>query len=290
VKRFRFEDGREAWGINRADALILHRQIFVDRSYERFELKLSAGACVFDVGANIGLFSTWLASKHPGLRLFLFEPIPEVFAALSRNAAELSATCELFSCGLSDHRGNAQFEYDPSLSSMSTMFPGTLTQSRQPAAVHTWAQASISMLEQAGAIPRPLGKALGSALESKVTRALTLAALAPVGAGLALRQKLRTRRITCQLRTVSDVLAEHSVESIALLKIDVEGAEEHVLRGIAERDWAKIEQLVIEVSDVDGRVKAIEASLRKRGFRVSSDQDDHALMKLLGLHNVYATR
>jgi FkbM family methyltransferase len=45
------------------------------------------GDVVFDVGANIGLFSVWIARSAPAVRVVAFEPFPENFAALERNLA-----------------------------------------------------------------------------------------------------------------------------------------------------------------------------------------------------------
>src|SRR4030095_11115653 len=42
---------------NRGEAEFVYREIFEDDSYSRNGITLEEGACVFDVGANIGLFS-----------------------------------------------------------------------------------------------------------------------------------------------------------------------------------------------------------------------------------------
>ncbi|MFM0205135.1 FkbM family methyltransferase, partial [Paraburkholderia fungorum] len=51
----------------------------------------------------------------------------------------------------------------------------------------------------------------------------------------------------CPLRTLSAVIDENGIERIDLLKIDVEKAEGHVLRGIRQAHWARIRQMVVEV-------------------------------------------
>ena len=43
--------------------------------------------------------------------------------------------------------------------------------------------------------------------------------------------------------TVSDLIRNHGLARIDLLKIDVEGAELDVLRGIAHKDWQLIRQV-----------------------------------------------
>jgi hypothetical protein len=72
--------------------------------------------------------------------------------------------------------------------------------------------------------------------------------------------------IQCPVTTVSDVLRAHDVERVDYLKIDVEGAELEVLRGIAPDDWARIARLGAEVHDVDGRLRTIREMLASAGF------------------------
>jgi FkbM family methyltransferase len=42
---------------------------------------------VLDIGANVGIFSIWLAHQAPGIRVLAFEPFEENFAALKMNAS-----------------------------------------------------------------------------------------------------------------------------------------------------------------------------------------------------------
>ncbi len=53
---------------------------------------------------------------------------------------------------------------------------------------------------------------------------------------------LKTDTQRCAMTTVSALMAEHNLERIDLLKIDVEGAELDVLRGIRPEDWPRIHQ------------------------------------------------
>ena len=56
---------------------------------------------------------------------------------------------------------------------------------------------------------------------------------------------------------------------MALLKVDVEGAELEVLHGIAPQDWQRIDQVAMEVENsvLEGEVTAL---LRQHGFYVRS--------------------
>src|SRR5262249_18852079 len=77
------------------------------------------------------------------------------------------------------------------------------------------------------------------------------------------------------------------------LKIDVERAEEDVLAGIEDKDWEKIEQIVMEAHDEDaggkrGRVRVIVEQLERRGYVVGMEEDEH--LRGTGLYNLYARR
>ena len=48
----------------------------------------------------------------------------------------------------------------------------------------------------------------------------------------------------CALCTLSEVMAQQCLERVDLLKIDVEGAELDVLRGVQPADWPRIQQVL----------------------------------------------
>lgn len=58
---------------------------------------------VFDIGANVGRYSTELKRLCPGARIWAFEPHPDTFKGLAREAAELGFTA--VNLGLSDQLG-----------------------------------------------------------------------------------------------------------------------------------------------------------------------------------------
>jgi FkbM family methyltransferase len=57
---------------------------------------------------------------------------------------------------------------------------------------------------------------------------------------------------------------------IDLIKVDVEGAELDVLRGIADSQWPLIDQFILEVQDLRGRLRTICQMLHDRGFRTTT--------------------
>lgn len=76
----------------------------------------------------------------------------------------------------------------------------------------------------------------------------------------------QAEQVTCQLKTVSQMMREQNIQQIDLLKIDVEKSEMDVLLGIENQDWPKIKQLFIEVHDLERRIEKIIALLQAQGF------------------------
>jgi FkbM family methyltransferase len=70
--------------------------------------------------------------------------------------------------------------------------------------------------------------------------------------------------VTAEVRRLSSFL--RADQSVDLLKVDVEGAELDVLRGIDPEHWPLIGQVVLEVQDLDGRLRKICDLLASRGF------------------------
>ena len=95
-------------------------------------------------------------------------------------------------------------------------------------------------------------------------------------------------QVVCQLRTLSEVIRQHNVERIDLLKLDVEKSEWDVLAGIEPEDWQKIRQMAVEVHDLDGRLERMQQLLAEQGFVVEVEQE----IGLVGtnIYSLYARR
>jgi len=84
-------------------------------------------------------------------------------------------------------------------------------------------------------------------------------------------------------------LRDLAVERIDLLKVDVEKSELDVLLGIEGQDWPKIKQVVVEVHDLEQRVKKITALLKEHGFRkITLEQEP--FFEGSSVFNLYALR
>jgi len=73
--------------------LFLYKEIFLDQVYEQHPaFRLRPGWCVFDVGANIGMFTLKATCRARAARTYAFEPNPEAFSRLLTNLRENNVT------------------------------------------------------------------------------------------------------------------------------------------------------------------------------------------------------
>jgi hypothetical protein len=91
------------------------------------------------------------------------------------------------------------------------------------------------------------------------------------------------------LYTVSQLMSDQALTHVDLLKIDCEGAELAVLIGVQEADWPRIEQVVAEVHDRNGRLDQITDLLRRNGLTQIHIEHEEGFENT-NLYNVYATR
>ena len=228
---------------------------------------------------------------HRDLLLFLFEPIPETFAILERNAARLRAARKviLINAAVSSVPGRLCFRVDPSSSFVASAVTA-VTEAEVKPDLLSRTRALLEDAERADLLSPKLAQVLRRGLSHRATRPLLLATARLGAIPPALRRRFNTREVECEATTLSAVMREYGVDSVDLVKIDVEGSEMDVLEGIADEDWPRLRQLVIEVHNVSSRLEQYRGLLEARGFDVVVEQEDWATLRLLGLHNVYAVR
>lgn len=66
------------------------------------------------------------------------------------------------------------------------------------------------------------------------------------------------------------------VQAVDLLKVDVEGAEFEVIKGIDDEHWALVRNVVVETWEPSGIRPEIERLLESKGFAVSKEQAEWA--------------
>jgi FkbM family methyltransferase len=257
----------EVAGMNMAEMRFLHDEIFVDEVYLRGGIVLREGAVVFDVGANIGMFSLFIGARCPAAEVYAFEPVPEVFDKLQQNIGDRGLTVRSFNYGLSDREQEVSFYYYPNISIMSC-FRDYIN----------W-ENEIELIKRYVANERAAGP---PGREEH---------LAEVEALLA--KDFEFIECQCRLRKMSDVIDEAGVRNIDLIKIDAQRAEFDVLRGIEPHHWPLIQQISMEVHDevgspTEGRVQQVEQLLGEQGFRVTVGIEE--MLRGTGRYAVYAVR
>ncbi|HWI19172.1 MAG TPA: FkbM family methyltransferase [Vicinamibacterales bacterium] len=282
-------DGLEIEAFSDLEAKILYREIVAEQTYERHGVTLAPGAVIFDVGANIGLFAIHMARSVPGARIRSFEPAPQTFAMLQRNLSAHAPEVTAVEAGLSARDERVTIMFDRFSSITTSMHPAAMSGASKPGAtLMQWITAGLRDLDRtdSSGVSRGLLRALNRGWSRWPAAAVVLLA----AAGLEVRKRIFRSSVSIQLRTLSGELAASGLDRIDLAKIDVEGAEEQVLDGIADRDWPRIRQFVIEVHDVDGRLERMASRLRAHGYRVAIDREDWALHELMGISTIYAVR
>jgi FkbM family methyltransferase len=265
--RYALPNGMAVAHQNKNETDYLYQEIFENRTYLQHGLELPDGACVFDVGANIGLFTLFVAAHCRRPRVYAFEPIEPIFETLRLNVELYGEGVKLFPFGLSDAPRPTSFTYYPQYSMMSGQ----------------------SEYAHAGGDVEVVKKYLRQQQREGASGADSLLAHADE----LLAERFAGQICRSQLKTLSEVIRAEGVERIDLLKVDVQRAELDVLKGIDEADWGKIGQVVMEVHDAEGeasegRVRQLTELLEGRGFAVVARQDE--ALSGTDRFNLYATR
>jgi len=275
------------------EARALYREIFTEKTYTTHGITVSDGDCVFDVGANIGLYSIFLSQSHRDLQIFAFEPIPQTFSILEKNlgASPHGSQIKLFNIGLSRQSGRSQFEFDRFATISATMRPEEVDGCvRKDAGMREWARAGISDLRKISVLSPGFADHLLAALPKPFIGTLVTAVMTILLFLSLFRKRLFLQKIECELKTISEVIRESHIATIALMKIDVEGSELDIIEGIAEEDWPRIKQFVVEAHDFDGRVEKMKSIFESRGYQTVVSQEEWELHKLINAYTIYAVR
>lgn len=240
----------------------IFEDIFEHRVYLSHGITLWDGACVFDVGGNIGLFTVFLHQTFRDLATYTFEPAPPLFQILHYNAARYGGAgrAKLFPCGISDRFGTASLTFYPYSSGMSSFY-GNQQEERD---------------------------VLRAILENQRSAGDGEAAVVLERSEDFLDARLTSVTYDCPLVPLSHIIRQEGVQSIDLLKIDVQKSEIDVLRGLAPEDWARVRQIAMEVHDLDGQLALVQDLLAQNGFNVVTEQDP--LYRNSVMYNLYAVQ
>lgn len=260
-----FFGGRAFSEFNRYETKYLYDEIFRDRTYIRAGIGLPDGATVFDVGANVGMFSAFVALECRRPTIYAFEPLPPLFECLEANMAAMDAQARLFRYGLSDRKRREVF----------LLYGGYSVMSGQKDYQNP--ESEIEVIKRYLTNQRGGGDGDAALLLSHADELLA--------------QRFEASEHECELLPLSDIIEAQNVTSIDLLKIDVQRAEFDVLRGIRDEHWPRIRQIVMEVHDgagtaTEGRLDETVEFLERRGFLVTTEQD--RLLRSTDRYNLFA--
>ena len=247
-----------------SEAIILDDHI---EGYFNHGVNLKEGDVVVDVGANIGVLGIRLSKKFEKIQIHSFEPIPNIFKVLKKNS-KLSNNpfFKVYENGLGKKNENKEFTYFPNSPALSTAEP------------EVWEKEKKSLIN---AVKGSIQNAPKKFWWAKFTPSF----IAPLFAKYLTSNR---KKIICKIITISDFIKSKKINHIDFLKIDCEGLEWEVLKGIQKHDWIKIKSCVIEVHDINQRLKKVIKLLKSHQFNVVVEKE--MSLKNTKLTNVFAVK
>jgi len=207
-------------------------------------------------------------NRRKDLKLYAFEPIPQTFDTLKTNVALYGLDAKLFNLGLGSQPGAAEFTFYPRMPGLSGRYSSE-TQDK----------------EITKAIIEGYLREYGSEQERAILSDEELNQL--------MEEYFQSETYICPLTTLSEVIREHRIERIDLLKVDVEKSEFDVLSGLAAEDWARIRQIVMEV-DTRELLAQISALLEQHQYDFTVDEIVSVEQRVAGtevhVYMLYAVR
>jgi len=265
-------DGQRVFCHRKREALSVFDQV---RQYFQYGIEVHKGDIVFDVGANIGLFSLLVNELCEGdVQIYAFEPIPATCEILGANTDRYArGKVEIINSGVAAESGNTEFAYYPNFSVLSTAHHGHENEDE------VREQLKQSILRNLDETPYPLKliRFLPVGLRSSFLDRITKKSLEEV------------QIVDCKLEALSDIIERYDIGQIDLLKVDAEKSELEVLEGIGPEHWSRIKQVVMELHDLEGRLETVRQLLIKNGLIYVHVEQEPAL-KGSNIYAVFASR
>lgn len=203
----RLPNGLEVACVNRPNTIDLYEEIFVHDTYGRTGVDIKNGDVIFDIGANIGLFSLWVDSKAD-CSLHCYEPSPETFSKLIQNVPWAKTN----QMAVTHFVGDGIFTHYANLPELSTLKVDLYSEDESK----DWSNYLANRFPWVPGFLRWVIKKWLFWSQTFPVKCTTLAK------------------------------EMESFEKIDLVKIDVEKSELDVLKGIGDANWGKIKQMIVE--------------------------------------------
>ena len=189
----------------------LYNEIFEKKCYD-FNIK--DGMTILDVGANIGLFNLYVNSKAKNLNVYSFEPVPQLYNYLKNNTSKYKNTI-CINKGLGYKNETVTINYLKNASGMSS--------------INEFDNDKIKAHDK---IYKEYGGIFHNLCKNYVNN-----------------QMKNPVKVKCEITTISDIIEKYNITNIDVVKIDVEGFELNVLKGIKSEHFNIIKKIFIEIEN-----------------------------------------
>ncbi len=225
MKQLTLPNGEKTYCVDEMTAKYIFDEIYLVKVYLSHGITVKAGDVVFDVGANIGLFARFIAAHASDLEIYAFEPIPQIFRVLEANLEDVPARITTYNVGLGEDEQELTFYFYPRVSGDSTAVP--IDWDRK-------VQLYLENYEEIFCDQIPAARHIQVSERKSFVESI-------------LKHMYKGKKVQGKIIPLSNVIKEHNIQTINLLKIDAENFERHVLSGIEDQDWQKIQQIAMEV-------------------------------------------
>jgi len=265
MKKINLNDGTSIYCLKENEAIVLDEHI---KGYLSYDVNITNGDTIIDVGANIGVFGLRLSDKYPNINIYAFEPIPEIYKVLEKNAQiSNNKNFKTYMMGVSNENKELNFTYYPNSPALSTAKPEIWEEDRNN--FISAVQGNISNAPKkfwwAKLIPKFLTPLIAKYLTSN------------------------SQEIKSSVITLSNLIETERINIINLLKIDCEGEEINVLLGLKNEHWNIIQAIVMEVNDVENNIQKAKKLLTEKGFQNVRLEKEKGFEKTK-LINIYAQK
>jgi FkbM family methyltransferase len=265
MTKTKLQDGTAIYCLRKPEAKMLDHHV---DGYLQNGIEINDNDVVFDVGANIGVFGVRAIQKGQNVTVHCFEPIPDIADVLINNAKTFGENrFYVHQCGVSSKNGEATFTYFPNTPALSTLHP-----------------------EQWDENPGAFKDAVKGTMKNPPVGMKWMKLIPTVFSGAIAAYLVKgSKKVTCKLVPLSDIIEKENITKIDLLKIDCEGAEWDVLMGIRDEHWSLIKSMVIEVHDLNGRLNDMKMLLNEKGFTKQVAERETGLEQT-PMYNLFALR
>ena len=270
MKTCTLPNGEKVFCIDELTAVYIYHEIYDENVYLYGGIEVKDGDIIFDVGANIGIFPRFIATKASNLKIYTFEPVLPIFQVLEANLKDVDADIKNYNVGLGEKDENLEITYYPRNSGESAIIPFEWN-TKIDLYVEKYKELVVEDLPIARIVPKFLRRRVVKAIFDKIYSG---------------------EQIPCEIRRLSSIIKENNIKRIDLMKLDAENYERQVLAGINEEDWDRIRQIAMEVhthlKGEENLMVELEEFLESKGFKTYEGEESRET--IMGVYMLYAKR